>query len=261
MQEQIRVAIRNKTFFTRSVHYIGGKLLYALPASWRRRLYRGEEHYCPLCDTHLSRILALHRPFHRYCPVCKSLARHRFIWRFLQSEHSPLKANPKSMLHIAPEASLEAKFRAIPGLHYLSGDLYMPNAMEKMDICNIHHPDGSFDFIFCSHVLEHVPSDRQALREFYRVLTEKGAMMILVPIIAEHNFEDPKITDPAEREKLFGQYDHLRAYGPDFADIPREIGFKVQEFKVGDLCDAEDIRRMDLDIEDRIFLCTRGTEI
>ncbi|WP_416181183.1 class I SAM-dependent methyltransferase [Chloroflexus sp.] len=35
-----------------------------------------------------------------------------------------------------------------------------------MDITNIPYPDESFDAILCSHVLEHVPDDRKAMREF-----------------------------------------------------------------------------------------------
>ena len=35
--------------------------------------------------------------------------------------------------------------------------------------------DESFDFALCVHVLEHVPDDREAIGEFYRVLRPGGA--------------------------------------------------------------------------------------
>ena len=40
-------------------------------------------------------------------------------------------------------------------------------------------------------------------------------------------FEDDTITDPKERTRLFGQYDHRRVYGRDYADRVREAGFEV----------------------------------
>jgi hypothetical protein len=49
-----------------------------------------------------------------------------------------------------------------------------------------------------------------------------------VPIWAAHTFEDPSVTDPKERERLFGQHDHLRRYGPDFADRLNDAGFDVR---------------------------------
>jgi len=42
-------------------------------------------------------------------------------------------------------------------------------------------------------------------------------------------FEDDTIADPAERTCIFGQYDHRRIYGRDYADRLREAGFEVVE--------------------------------
>jgi ubiquinone/menaquinone biosynthesis C-methylase UbiE len=74
-----------------------------------------------------------------------------------------------------------------------------------MDITDIKYPDHSFEVILCSHVLEHVPDDRKALREFYRVLSPGGWAMIQIPISDPVTFEDLTITDPEERLRLFGQ--------------------------------------------------------
>ncbi|MEQ9229881.1 MAG: SAM-dependent methyltransferase, partial [Cyclobacteriaceae bacterium] len=41
--------------------------------------------------------------------------------------------------------------------------------------------------------------------------------------------EDPTITDPRERERLFGQDDHVRLYGKDYAERIRSTGFQVVE--------------------------------
>lgn len=47
------------------------------------------------------------------------------------------------------------------------------------DLCALPYPDNTFDLVICSEVLEHVPDDRQALRELLRV--SKGPVFITVP--------------------------------------------------------------------------------
>lgn|SRR5208337_471698 len=40
--------------------------------------------------------------------------------------------------------------------------------------------------------------------------------------------EDPSITDPRERERRFGQFDHVRIYGPDYPQRLAAGGFEVE---------------------------------
>ena len=167
-------------------------------------MFRGDKYYCPVCGSHLSSFPPLFRPYHRWCPVCKSLARHRFVWIYFQRAKIPIHRKNLRILHIAPEDAIRDLFYSISKSHYISGDLYDKNAMEKMDICAIDYPENSFDLIFCSHVLEHVDDDRQALREFHRVLSSEGLLMLMVPIFGEKTIQDSSVTDPAERERLFG---------------------------------------------------------
>src|SRR5205814_9838929 len=95
---------------------------------------------------------------------------------------------------------------------YVTADLDASDPLVdvQMDITDIHYPDRSFDVIYCSHVLEHVPDDRKAMREFCRVLRDDGWAVLLVPITARSTFEDPTVTTPEERLRLFGQVDHVR---------------------------------------------------
>ena len=64
--------------------------------------------------------------------------------------------------------------------------------------------DGSFDVIYCSHVLEHVASDRAAMRELRRVLAPGGWAILQVPIIRETTYEDASITSETGRLAAFG---------------------------------------------------------
>jgi len=115
--------------------------------------------------------------------------------------------------------------------------------MEKMDITDIQHPNGNFDIIYCSHVLEHVPDDRKAMSEFYRVLRPSGWAVLNVPITADTTYEDPSITDPDERERLFGQHDHVRRYGPDYKDRLEDAGFHVSVYSAEEFLSPSDIER------------------
>ena len=129
--------------------------------------------------------------------------------------------------------------------------------MVIMDITDIQYPDNTFDIVFCSHVLEHIPDDRKAMRELARVLKPEGWAVFMVPLNAEHTIEDPSITNPAERERLFWQHDHVRLYGPDFKDRLEKEGFKVTVIKPSQIASAEDCMRMGLPIQDSIFFCMK----
>lgn len=84
-----------------------------------------------------------------------------------------------------------------------------------------------FDGILCSHVLEHVPDDRRALGEFYRVLKPGGWAVLNVPIEGETTMEDPSVDSPKERLRRYGQEDHVRLYGADYGQRLSAAGFQV----------------------------------
>jgi ubiquinone/menaquinone biosynthesis C-methylase UbiE len=49
------------------------------------------------------------------------------------------------------------------------------------DIQQMEFDDNSFDTIFCSQVLEHVPEPQKAVLEFHRVLKKGGHLILSVP--------------------------------------------------------------------------------
>ena len=136
--------------------------------------------------------------------------------------------------------------------------------MVHMDITDIRFPDESFDVIYASHVLEHVDDDRRAIRELHRVLRTGGWAVLPVPIHGKETREDPSVTDPEERQRLFGQSDHVRKYGRDgeYERRLRGSGFDVTvEGFVREL-GPESVRRYRLDPADDIYVCTKpGTPI
>ena len=165
-------------------------------------------------------------------PSTLSLERHRLMWLFLRDETDFFTSTKKlKTLHIAPEQCFLSIFKKQQNLEYVTSDLESPIADVKADICNLPFEDNSFDVIFCNHVLEHIPDDKKAMQELFRVLKKGGFGIFQVPqdLNMDITFEDNSITDKKERARIFGQYDHVRVYGKDYFDRLREIGFKVNE--------------------------------
>jgi Methyltransferase domain len=210
--------------------------------------YRGSSRWCPVCGGSSRKFRSYGFPVRQdaRCPRCGSMERHRLVWLYLNAKTDLFDGKPKRVLHVAPEQCFEERFRQRLGAGYLTADLLDPHAMEPMDITAIQYPDESFDVIYCSHVLEHVPQDRLAMREFCRVLKRTGWAVLLVPITTDKTFEDPTVTDPAERLRLFGQDDHVRRYGPDYVDRLREVGFEVVTNTLSEIVSAAEVIRLGL---------------
>jgi len=231
------------------------------PLEWlyNRIRYFGFACYCPVCETYL-------RSFKRtgvapwgdwVCPLCKSSTRHRMAWLFFKHRTNLFDGAPKKMLHIAPEKQFETRLERVPGLDYITADLNKPDVTLRMDITNIQLPDNSLDVIFCSHVLEHIPDDRKAMRELHRVLKPTGWAAIMVPLRDDKTFEDPSITDPAERKRIFGEADHVRRYGLDIKDRLEKAGFAVSIIQLTDVVSGKNVARFGIRNQ-RVFFCKKN---
>ena len=98
-----------------------------------------------------------------------------------------------------------------------------------MDVTNIGFADNTFDVIICNHVLEHIINDQKAIAEFYRVLKPNGWAILQVPISMslKKTYEDYSVNLPKQREKIFGQRDHVRIYAKDYINRLEDSGFDV----------------------------------
>jgi SAM-dependent methyltransferase len=248
-------------------------LLRLLPGAHRHRLlgavrgtlYRGDLVACPCCEASFSRFLP-HRGRERAkCPRCGSLERHRALWLFLEREID-LFERSGAMLHIAPEYALYCRLSQVPGLRYVTGDLDSPLATHELDVMDLPFAAGSFDFLICNHVLEHVEDDRRALAEIHRVLAPGGWAILMCPV--DHRrattLEDPTAVTPGERHRLFGQSDHVRLYGRDYVGRLAAAGFTVRAERYVDSCDSSSAARFGLRREDdafgeeEIFFCVKS---
>jgi len=138
-------------------------------------------------------------------------------------------------------------------VRYVAGDrkepgYTYPSDTLDLDVTAMPFPDDQFDLILCSHVLEHVPDDRQAMRELYRVLKPGGWAILMVPLdrACAVTQEDATVVDPEERKRLYGQFDHVRLYGRDYAERLKSAGFTVTEDAMTDRSPVEDVFRLGL---------------
>ncbi len=218
---------------------------------------------CPVCGKSYRKFLPYgyvqSRP-NALCPHCLSLERHRLLWLYLTRETDLLQRFPRT-LHIAPEVCimrhLKPHFAAHAG-QYITADLESPLADLHFDVQQIPLADESVDVVICNHLLEHVADDRQALRELHRILKPGGWGILLSPVERdyEQTFEDNSITDPDERTRIFGQYDHRRIYGADYTDRLRSVGFEAADI---DYCASfDDKTRQEYALpEDHIYVVYR----
>lgn len=219
-------------------------------------LYRGSRFEDPINGKTYRKLLSYGRGDrtrpNALAPDTLSLERHRAVWMYL-TEHSDLfSGSPgRRMLHLAPEYCFLKRFDRAEGLEVVRADLVSPWADVHFDVHEIPYADDHFDIIMGNHLIEHVADDRKVMDEYFRVMKPGGWGIFQVPMDRNNpeTMEDPNVTDPAERERLYWQSDHVRLYGMDYADRYRKAGFEVEEIDLKALFGTERFERCALGSE------------
>lgn len=191
-------------------------------------------------------------------PSTFSLERHRLLWLYLKNETGFFDKKIK-LLHFAPEQAFYKSFKKLSNIQYDTIDINSPLAKIRADICDLPIKDNTYDFILCNHVLEHILDDNKAISELHRVLKKDGVGIFQVPIDMkkEFTFQDDSITDKKERNKIFGQYDHVRVYGKDYFTKLKNAGFKVEEVDYTKNLSKDEIYRFSIVKGEIIPVCTK----
>jgi SAM-dependent methyltransferase len=209
--------------------------------------YYGFKYECPICNSKLRKFLPFgfnfpvltqkkvigggYRP-NALCPVCGSDDRERLLYLSLSIKTDVFKKRIK-LLHVAPEIALSSLLKKQTNIEGVTADINSDTVMVQMDITDIHYPDGTFDAVICNHVLEHIIDDRKAMHELHRILKPGGWGILQVPLSLslEKTYEDNSILTMSERERAFGQSDHVRIYAKDYYERLEAAGFQVNLFK------------------------------
>ncbi len=223
--------------------------------------YKGNQVECPVCNSTFSKFLPYGRLVSRdnaLCPNCLALERHRLMYLYLKEKTNFFNAKIK-LLHVAPEYCFIDRFEKMPNIEYVTDDIESPLAKIKMDLHHIPFEANTFDTVFCNHVMEHVDNYMQCMKEIHRVLKPGGWAIIQSPQdwSKATTFEDPSITDPKEREKIFWQNDHLRLFGRDYNKVLEKASFNVKEDKFVQEMQKSKSERYALPLEEIIYYCEK----
>lgn len=219
---------------------------------------------CPCCEGQFRAFLVRGKNRKEFqCPGCGSLERHRLFKLYLNEQTDVFSGDTRT-LHIAPESYLHRWFKQSRGRLYVCGDLSLKQYVNiQLDICNLPFADKSFEFILCSHVLEHVTDDRAAMREFLRVLRPGGLALLQAPIDPRRDktLEHSTVESTQERKRLAGAHGHRRTYGLDYKSRLENAGLAVRVVDYEAKLSRKDaelfgiVRRLG----EELFICTRAS--
>ena len=193
-------------------------------ALFRVKYFRKEAFECSVCGYHgpfvdVNRTTGYRK--HAGCLKCGALERHRLQYLVVANVLDGRTTASLKMLHFAPEpfftSYFSGKFRT-----YETADLDMPGVNHHVDLQDLPFADQSYDFVFASHVLEHVPDDHAAITEIRRILKPGGIAILPVPMVAEKTIEYPE-ANPHE-------FYHVRAPGFDYYERYRRHFSRVEEY-------------------------------
>jgi SAM-dependent methyltransferase len=226
---------------------------------------------CPFCQNRLSQFIpwpdefdapqTKYEMWNKYtaiCPFCYSMDRER-MYRLFIERATDLLNGPKSVLHISTEVSLQNWLMGSPDLHYVGGYLTSTIGMRKIDIASLGYPDDMFDAVICSHTLDRVPDDLQAMKELYRVMKEEGWGIMQVPIsLSLQSTKERPLASPEPQSPLFDRDDHLRVYAKeDYIKRLRSVGFMVHPIVLSQLYGIPELTKYGLSSTDTLYLVTK----
>ena len=187
------------------------------------RNFNKEKFTCPVCG-YSGPFKDVNPPTglrkHAKCTKCNALERHRVQYLVVNNVLNGINSSALKMLHFAPEPFFKELFSKRFG-QYETADLNMRGVDHNVDLQKLQFEDQSYDFVFASHVLEHIPNDEKAISEIRRILKPNGIAILPVPLVAEKTIEYP---EPNPHEAY-----HVRAPGFDYFDRYERYFSKVDK--------------------------------
>jgi SAM-dependent methyltransferase len=135
------------------------------------------------------------------CAGCRSLERHR-VSRIMFDRLGPDGFSGWKAIQFSPDPTADPAW-------FASFELSIFGGQGSLDIQSIDRADGAYDYVGCSHVLEHVGDDRAALLELLRITAPSGLLYLAIPdpfgedVTRDWGFPKPE------------KYGHWRVYGRD----------------------------------------------
>jgi hypothetical protein len=156
------------------------------------------------------------------CETCHSLERHRVAHRIFDRIHTHFAG--RRCLQFSPDPAVDQRWFSELTTSVWEGE-------NSLDMQAIALPDGRYDWIYSSHVLNSVADQAAALREMLRVVGDQGFVVLCVGGTV-FNYK----TRPSG--KSFGRDHQFVLYGTEFADDIQAVlpDVSVAEFVAVDPC-------------------------
>jgi len=188
------------------------------------RKQQNESFECPICGYNgpfLDEDVSSGLRKNAICPNCNALERHRIQFLVINDVLRTLNTADLRMLHFAPEPFFHELFSKRFG-RYETADLNMKDVDHNVDLQQLPFKNETYDFVFASHVLEHIRDDEKAITEIRRILRPNGVAILPVPIVAETTIEYPK--------PIPSEFYHVRAPGIDYYERYERHFSRVERF-------------------------------
>lgn len=192
-----------------------------------------------------------------FCYVCGAKERHRLLALYLERMELLSRPDTTNILYFAPVSGVESRLQKYPSVNITTADLSLAGVDVFTDITSLPFGSDSYDLIICSHVLEHIPDDREAIKELRRVVKPDGKVLAMVPIdhLRTTTLEDKTASTTEDRKSIYGHPQHQRIYGTDFSDRLCDLGFSVNKFTVQSEFSQVEVRKYGLIPRETIYIC------
>lgn len=196
---------------------------------------------CPICGWRGPEFTAGPRS-EKFCPKCKSRARHRHIRHALAQFKLVGKIHGAEVLCVGASQAEVNIFAGARMIERISGT--NPNHGIILDLADMHlFRDKQFDFVLACHVLEHVKKLSKGVEEVYRVLKPGGVALFCVPIARR---KKSAMRAYADRQG------HWWLVGEDWDEVYVSAGFAVAASMGHDCPEALGVKP-----NNRVTVCTR----
>ncbi|MCB1184238.1 class I SAM-dependent methyltransferase [bacterium] len=240
----------------RVVLAIAGNLLLRLEA----KLGPGGGRECPVCGwrgRHFRTFISADEIIPAcICPGCGSFDRHRQLVLGVRDELARRKGwTPSVMIGFSLSTAMRflLEHEGLARCYRTDIDAqdkrFSPDVVA--DLRAAPFGDGTVDWIFCSHVLEHIAELELCLDEIHRMLRPGGVAWLQVPLEPGRAHSRRIEIDPHRAHA------HAWQFAPDFGSLIERPGWTVTEVLASAAVAPADRDRYGIDVEERFWLARK----
>jgi len=193
------------------------------------------------------------------CPGCGSFDRHRQLVLGVRDELAQRRGwTPDVMVGFSLSTAMrfvlehEGLARCFRTDIAVGDARFSPDAVADLRFAPF--ANGAVDWVFCSHVLEHIPDLELCVDEILRMLKPGGVAWIQVP------FEPARAHSRRIEIDAHRAHAHAWQLAPDFGSLLERPGWTVTEVVAGEVITSNDRDRYAIDSRERFWMARKETK-